>query len=88
MKTRAEAWTQAVEWVADEIEKQTCISDVEAVQHAAGFVSGVLHGLRVGSMGHRIAGEGNDPTAENYWRRIYIESLEWDRHHVMGIYYE
>lgn len=82
MQTETEAYRQAVAWVRDEIELNTCIADEEATATADGFVSGFLLGLRKGAMGSLVV-QGD--TAEAFWRGNYQAALEWDRKHYMGL---
>jgi len=76
MLTELEAATQATTWVKNEVEIQTCISDEEAEQLASGFVTGFLHGLRMGGQGILVV---QGPTAEAFWRQNYRTALEWER---------
>lgn len=82
MQTETEAYRQAVAWVRDEIELNTCIADEEATAAADSFVSGMLHGLRMGAQGSLVV-QGN--TAEAFWRLNYRTALDWDRKHYMGV---
>lgn len=80
--TETEAYRQAVTWVRDEIETQTCIADEESTAAADGFVSGMLHGMRMGALSSLVV-QGD--TAEAFWRGNYRAALKWDREHYMGV---
>jgi hypothetical protein len=78
--TEQEAYEQACFWVHDQIEKTTCISDDEATLMAAGFVTGLLHGMRKGSLGEHVI---QGPTAEAFWRGNWDQSLAFEREKIL-----
>lgn len=78
--TEQEAYNQAALWVADQIEKTTCISDEDATQLAMGFVGGMLHGLRMGALGTLVV---QDRTAEAYWRGNWDAALAFERENIL-----
>lgn len=82
MKTETNAYRDAVTWVREEVERNTCIADEEATATADGFVSGFLHGMRKGMQGSLVP---QGPAAEEFWRGNYRAALEWDREHYMGV---
>jgi hypothetical protein len=82
MLTETEAYRAAVAWVRDEIETSTCIAGEEATAAADSFVSGMLHGLRMGGQGQLVV---QGTTAEAFWRGNYCAALKWDRAHFMGL---